>query len=409
MVCEGQKAISHVCLPHPCSVAVLSGGSAAPPTAFFFISSLLPYPSSLAPPPQADQLLAPNFSEDMNHIHQHCGKRLPPKEGSAPAADASASSSGSDSSSARGREVGKPSESSSGSGGNGSGSSGASSNSSGNGSSSGGAAAAVEGVVGRGAPVVPLARQTVLVSATLSQSVLSRIKEWCPSPRFISQRSARTPALPAADAAAGRAAAAAPMPAWGWGIRGWDGPANELGPRTSGSAGGVEGEEGLVPTLPPHLRHLYVVVEQRHKADALRRCIHAMEVQRTLVFMNYQQRLRDTMFKLSARKIKVRFVLNGECRDNLLGEGGGESIRHCHLLHLLESTEDRDVWAGCGGRCSCEPPAAAEGYHVEAVCAQDKGMCVGCNGEEERNGWRGRGGWEVSAYMPWRCSARWCP
>jgi superfamily II DNA/RNA helicase len=50
---------------------------------------------------------------------------------------------------------------------------------------------------------------------------------------------------------------------------------------------------------------LYLVVDPPHKPDALRRCIHALDAQRVLIFMNYQQRLKDTMFKLEARKMKV--------------------------------------------------------------------------------------------------------
>lgn len=55
-------------------------------------------------------------------------------------------------------------------------------------------------------------------------------------------------------------------PAWGWGARGWDGPASPLAARTHGTAGGVEGE-GLVPTMPPQLQHYYVVTEPRHKVS----------------------------------------------------------------------------------------------------------------------------------------------
>ncbi len=56
-------------------------------------------------------------------------------------------------------------------------------------------------------------------------------------------------------------------PAWGWGVRGWDGPASTLGPRGQGSAGGVEGE-GLMPSMPPQLKHYVLVVDPRHKVCA---------------------------------------------------------------------------------------------------------------------------------------------
>ena len=180
---------------------------------------------------EADQLLSPNFTEDMSHINAHCGK-----------------------------SAGE--------------------------------------------------RQTVLVSATLSHTVLGKMSKWCPNmPRFVTAAGAPpAPRVVAATAADGslRPPTAADGPSWGWGVKGWDGPASEAAPKTQGAAGGVEGSQGLVPTMPPNLRHLYLVVDPRHKADALRRCIHALDAQRVLVFMNYQQRLRDTMYKLEARRMKVQ-------------------------------------------------------------------------------------------------------
>eukprot|EP00798_Chlamydomonas_sp_ICE-L_P014791 gene14791-20841_t len=155
---------------------------------------------------EADQLLAPNFAEDMAHITDHCGKRL------------------------------------------------------------------------------DFPRQTVLVSATLTQSVLAKSEKWCPSPF------------------AG-APSAAPAPGWGWGVQGWDAPGSKLGPKTQGAAGGVEAADGLVPTMPPQLKHVYIVAEHRHKVDCLRKSINALDSQRSLVFMNFQQRLKDTIFKLRAKKM----------------------------------------------------------------------------------------------------------
>ncbi|KAG1656109.1 hypothetical protein FOA52_010291 [Chlamydomonas sp. UWO 241] len=197
---------------------------------------------------EADQLLAPNFAEDMTHINQHCGRRAE-------------------------------------------------------------------------AP-----RQTVLVSATLSESVLTRTAKWCPDPRYVTPAAARAPTVSPEVAAkiatvnAAEAASAA-EPSWGWGAKGWDGPANEQGPRTTGAAGGVE--DGLIPTMPPHLKHYFVVEEARHKADCLRRAIHALNLQRVLVFMNYQDRLKDVMFKLQARNMKSA-CLHGEmsklARANVLND-----------------------------------------------------------------------------------------
>lgn len=44
--------------------------------------------------------------------------------------------------------------------------------------------------------------------------------------------------------------------------------------------------------LPPNVSHRYMVVEGRHKVDTLRRAIYAIDAQRVLVFMNFQQRLK---------------------------------------------------------------------------------------------------------------------
>lgn len=48
-----------------------------------------------------------------------------------------------------------------------------------------------------------------------------------------------------------------------------------------------------------------VVVQQRHKVDVLRKCIHALDAQSVIVFMNYGKRLKDTEFKLGARSIQA--------------------------------------------------------------------------------------------------------
>ncbi|KAG1659143.1 hypothetical protein FOA52_013812, partial [Chlamydomonas sp. UWO 241] len=58
-------------------------------------------------------------------------------------------------------------------------------------------------------------------------------------------------------------------------------------------------------------------------ADCLRRAIHALNLQRVLVFMNYQDRLKDVMFKLQARNMKSA-CLHGEmsklARANVLND-----------------------------------------------------------------------------------------
>ena len=46
------------------------------------------------------------------------------------------------------------------------------------------------------------------------------------------------------------------------------------------------------PDLPPQLQHVYLETSRRHRVDAVRRCIHAADLQRVLVFMNHQQTLQ---------------------------------------------------------------------------------------------------------------------
>ena len=141
--------------------------------------------------------------------------------------------------------------------------------------------------------------------------MLTKAAKWCPEPLYVNAGGISPALAPPlvlnadAVAAAAASAAAASTPGWGWGAKGWDAPGNALGPKTQGAAGGVEASAGLIPSMPPHLRHLFVVSEPNHKADALRRCIHALDTQRALVFMNFQQRLQDTIFKLEARGMAV--------------------------------------------------------------------------------------------------------
>ncbi|KAG2437120.1 hypothetical protein HYH02_011376 [Chlamydomonas schloesseri] len=289
---------------------------------------------------EADQLLSSAFLEDMNHLNDHCGKRLdlrPAQPADQPSTDAMA---GVDAATAAAV-----------------------------------AALPFEGASGR--------RQTVLVSATLTPSVLGRAAKWCPSPRFVSAGAvpAIVPGISDADggmvslmsgsgapAAAGVAGAAADgasdatNPEWGWGVRGWDGPASPLAPRTRGSAGGVQAGQGLVPTLPPQLQHFYLVAEPRHKVDMMRRAIHALGAGRVLAFMNFQQRLADTQYKLEARGIKAG-ALHGElprlARSNLLN-----SFRRGKLRVLCVSdvaARGLDVPA-CDAVVNLELPSSAAHY-----------------------------------------------
>jgi len=47
------------------------------------------------------------------------------------------------------------------------------------------------------------------------------------------------------------------------------------------------------------------------QADMLRRAIHALSLKRVLIFMNFQQRLRDFQYKLTAPGMKVGSSAHG--------------------------------------------------------------------------------------------------
>jgi superfamily II DNA/RNA helicase len=105
---------------------------------------------------EADQLLGDVYAADMAHIVEHCGKKLgqhkapaAAQRGKAPAAAAAAG------------DVVESSSSSSSSG-------------------------------DEGSLLLPVKRQTVLVSATLWAGVLGRFAKWCPEPQFLTMGNAPT-------------------------------------------------------------------------------------------------------------------------------------------------------------------------------------------------------------------------
>jgi superfamily II DNA/RNA helicase len=134
---------------------------------------------------EADQLLGDVYSADISHIVEHCGKRL-----EAAGADSSHSSSTSP-------EVAGDSQTA--------------------------------------ASLRPSERQTVLVSATLWAGGLVRFKDWCPAPVFVTMGGAAPTMSPEGDAGDGGGEVASPdSKAWGWGAKGWEGPASivQQGPKT---------------------------------------------------------------------------------------------------------------------------------------------------------------------------------
>jgi len=182
---------------------------------------------------EADQLLAPNFREDLLRLTQHAGKRL---EGG---------------------------------------------------------------------------RQTVLVSATLTAGVLKNAARWCPEPECVfvhaGTSAATAPNSNAGDLGQPSLPDGDDGPTWGWGSS-----AGGIFTKSAGSssAAGV-GNQDAVPAMPPGLSHYSVESSFRHKADAVRRAIHALGAERVLIFMNFQQRIKDVEAKLGARRMLVA-GLHGE-------------------------------------------------------------------------------------------------
>lgn len=79
--------------------------------------------------------------------------------------------------------------------------------------------------------------------------------------------------------------------------------------------------KGARESLPPNLEHFYLLSPLHHRVDFLRKCIHALDSQSVIVFMNHSKRLKDTEYKLVARGIAAG-SLHGELgkleRQNIL-------------------------------------------------------------------------------------------
>lgn len=184
-------------------------------------------------------------------------------------------------------------------------------------------------------------RQLILVSATMSPQALEAAARWGHQPLLV--RASGLQELRGGEdgsAPAGRAAAAAAA-----------GPAS-----------------GVAESLPPNLEHRYVVAEQRHRVDALRRCVHAVGARSAIVFMNFSQRLKDTVFKLEARGMSAG-ALHGEmdkvARANVLSAfrsgklqvlvvsevaARGLDVLECDLVVNLELPTDAAHYVHRAGR-----------------------------------------------------------
>jgi len=220
-------------------------------------------------------------------------------------------------------------------------------------------------------------RQTVIVSATLTPGVLKSAYKWCPDPEIVFLQ----PGMPQTDGPV-RNSPRVPsdgQPAWGWGMQ-----AGGVFSKESGSSAAGVGNQDSVPDMPPSLSHAYVVTPHRHKVDSVRRTLYALGAERALIFMNFQQRIKDTQAKLQSRGMSVgglhgelsaldrRNILqafrNGKYRALIVSDvaARGLDIQGCDAVINLELPSEATHYAHRAGRTG---RAGREGAVVSIVSA----------------------------------------
>ncbi|CAA7039192.1 unnamed protein product [Microthlaspi erraticum] len=185
-------------------------------------------------------------------------------------------------------------------------------------------------------------RQTILVSATVPFSVIRAAKSWSHEPVLVQAN--KITALDTVQASA---------------------PAISLTPTTSEADGQIQ---TTIQSLPPALKHYYCISKHQHKVDALRRCVHALDAQSVIAFMNHSKQLKDVVYKLEARgmscaemhgdlgKLGRSTVLkkfkNGEVRVLVTNElsARGLDVAECDLVVNLELPTDAVHYAHRAGR-----------------------------------------------------------
>ncbi|KAH0863884.1 hypothetical protein HID58_081095 [Brassica napus] len=185
-------------------------------------------------------------------------------------------------------------------------------------------------------------RQTILVSATVPFSVIRAAKSWSHEPVLV-QANKTTPLDTVQPTA----------------------PAISLTPTTSEANGQIQ---TTIQSLPPALKHFYCISKHQHKVDALRRCVHALDAQSVIAFMNHSKQLKDVVYKLEARgmtcaelhgdlgKLGRSTVLkkfkNGEVRVLVTNElsARGLDVAECDLVVNLELPTDAVHYAHRAGR-----------------------------------------------------------
>ena len=88
------------------------------------------------------------------------------------------------------------------------------------------------------------------------------------------------------------------------------------------------GTGDLIPAMPPQLEHGWVTTTRRHRVDATRRAIHALNAQKALVFMNFQKRLQVLCQQLLA-------AASTALREFLEPPGQQPKHLHCVQAHAI--------------------------------------------------------------------------
>lgn len=221
-------------------------------------------------------------------------------------------------------------------------------------------------------------RQTIAVSATLTPQIIERNGTWAPDAQFVFIGSHTAIQEPLEELSKPNTTI---VPHWGWGNK-W------TSIETASSAflfqkrkkrsflGQEEVSHGSI-SMPPNIRHGYVLTEESRKIDALRRAIHAMDSQKCLIFMNFAKRTQDALFKLSARGMPVG-ALHGDKskmdRSSILQQFRNGKLRALVVSDVL--ARGLDV-ADCDAVFNAELPTNASHYAHRA----------GRTGRMGRTGW----------------------
>jgi len=186
-------------------------------------------------------------------------------------------------------------------------------------------------------------RQTILVSATIPFSVIRAARSWGHDPVLIRAKSV----VPLDSIAV-------PRPSLSQTDANSSSPSNSV-------------NQAAVGSLPPSLEH-YCTAKAQHKVDTLRRCIHALEAQTVIAFMNNTKPLKDVVFKLEARGIKstelhgdlgklarstvLKKFKDGEYRVLVTNElsARGLDVPECDLVVNLDLPTDSTHYAHRAGR-----------------------------------------------------------